>query len=49
MPGLAPLMNIKFWGPSDIPIIPKQLGVMKFLKSSLRKFTDLYKDFIKQY
>ena len=50
MPGLAPRMDVLFWGGGDFSNkILEQGYVKERLKSSLRKFYGRYGDFIKQY
>ena len=48
-PGLAPLMNVLFWGRCDFPISFSGRDIKERLKSSLRKFYGRYGDLTKQY
>ena len=45
-PGLAPRMNVLFWGPDDFPVSYSNRDT---LKSSFRKFYGRYGDLIQQY
>ena len=50
-PGLAPRMNVLFWGPGDFEVskLLKQGYLVERLKSSFRKFYGRYGDLIQQY
>ena len=49
-PGLAPRMNVLFWGPGDFSSkLFKQGYLAERLKSSFRKFYGRYGDLIQQY
>ena len=49
-PGLAPRMNVLYWGPGDFPSKLLEQGyVEERLKSSFRKFYGRYGDLIQQY
>ena len=47
-PGLAPRMNVLFWGPDNFPVL-KQGYLVERLKSSFRKFYGRYGHLIQQY
>ena len=49
-PGLAPRMNVLYWGPGDFPVSYSNRGYLtERLKSSFRKFYGRYGDLIQQY
>ena len=50
LPGLAPHMNVLFWGPGDFKVVSYWKGyLVESLKSSFRKFYGRYGDLILQY
>ena len=49
-PGLAPRMNVSFWGPCGFPVVYSNMDTSwNAWKSSFRKFYGRYGDLIQQY